>query len=118
MYKRDLPAHFLGDVFCIWACSETLLYGKVSAIVKNLILLPSFSEIQYSTCWHSVLLNLCSCMFCAPVVISCCCCSVLKEGREIERVDLKESFPLKRTSADEFVKFLFKRDPNYMICLE
>lgn len=57
-------------------------------------------------------------MFCAPVVISCCCCSVLKEGRGIERVDLKESFPLKRTSADEFVKFLFKRDPNYMICLE
>lgn len=35
MYKRDLPAHFAGDVFCIWPCSETLLYGKVSAIVKN-----------------------------------------------------------------------------------
>ena len=57
-------------------------------------------------------------MFCLPVVISCYCCSVLKEGRGIERVDLKKILSSKRTSADEFVKFLFKRDPNDMICLE
>lgn len=104
MYKRDLPAHFAGDVFCIWPCSETLLYGKVSAIVKNqkpikklnitvflwnlVFDVLAFSAIKFVQLYMTY-------MFCVPVVISCCCCSVLKKGRGIERIDFKKSFPVK-----------------------
>ena len=82
MYERDLPAHFPGDVFCTWPCSETLLYGKVSAIVKNLILLLSFSDMSAFSAIKFV-----------QFYVFCSCCNKLllllsvKKGEGIERID-------------------------------